>query len=100
MQHTVGRAATVAQLLQHPSRRSAIPEYLVDDRLLRRLQVLGGDLVVVDAVDRAHVLRRAHPHPVLRGLHAAVQLVEAHRPAAAGVRVGAMVKATQEGVSS
>jgi hypothetical protein len=51
VQHPASRAATVAQLLQHPSRRPALPEYLVDDRLLRRLQVLGGDLVVVDAVD-------------------------------------------------
>ncbi|MDQ0745954.1 hypothetical protein QF034_000185 [Streptomyces africanus] len=48
----------------------------MDDRLLRRFQVLGDDLVVVDAVDGTHVLRRAPPHPVLRGFPTAVQLVE------------------------
>jgi hypothetical protein len=44
VQHPAGRAATVAQLLEHPSRRPALPEHLVDDRLLRRFQALGDDL--------------------------------------------------------
>ncbi|GAA4153190.1 hypothetical protein GCM10022285_66630 [Streptomyces tunisiensis] len=38
--------------------------------------MLGGDLVVIEAVDRPHVVGSPDPHPVLRRLHAAVQLVE------------------------
>ncbi|WP_342456419.1 hypothetical protein [Streptomyces coeruleorubidus] len=73
VQHRAGRAANVAQLPQRPSRRPALPEHLVDDRLLlRRLQVLGDGLVVVDAVDWPHMLRGPHPHPVFRRLHTPV----------------------------
>ncbi|WP_260463650.1 hypothetical protein [Streptomyces sp. TRM72054] len=36
---------------------------------------LGDDLVIVDAVDWAHMLRSAHPPPVLRRFHTAVLTV-------------------------
>ncbi len=45
----------------------------------RRRKRLGGDLVVVDAVHRPHVLGRPDPHPVPRGLHTTVLAALARR---------------------
>ncbi len=76
VQHTAGWAPPLADL----PRRPALPEDLADHRRRRRRRKrLGGDLVVVDAVDRPHVLGRPHPHPVLRGLHPAVLEVPVRR---------------------
>lgn len=79
VQHTPGRAPTLAHLRRHPPRRPVLPEHLTDHRLRRRRKVLGGVLVVVDAVDRPHMVGSPDPHPILRRLHAAVLQVPVRR---------------------
>lgn len=75
VQHTAGRAPPLAHLRQDPVRRPALTEDFADHRRRRRRKRFGGDLVRSRRIDRPHVLGRPDPHPVLRSLHAAVQLV-------------------------
>ncbi|GGU67128.1 hypothetical protein GCM10010274_64540 [Streptomyces lavendofoliae] len=82
VQHTPRRAPVLADLRQDPARRAALSEDFADHRRGRLWKVLGGDLVVVDAVDRPHMVGSPDPYPVLRRLHAAVLEVPVRRGSA------------------
>lgn len=66
-----------AGLRQHPASGTPRPQRLLDGR--GRLQVLGGHGVVRDAVHGPHVIRGAHPNPVLGRLHPVARAVAISR---------------------
>lgn len=73
-----------------PSRTFASPhpESRRSPSTSRTAEPLGDDLVVVDTIDRPHMVGSPDPHPVLRRLHTAIQLVE--RQYSEGALVGGL----------